>query len=66
MGLFEALLGQNNPLSQWAGRNTNLLGALGAGIAAGPNLSAGIAKGLQYAPEARMLDTQVAEAAEVS
>lgn len=61
MGLFEALLGQNNPLSQWAGKNNNLLGALGAGIAAGPNLSTGIAQGLQYAPKAKMLDMQVAQ-----
>lgn len=63
MGLLEALLGKQNPLAQWAGQNSNFLGALGAGIASGPDLASGIGQGLKMAPQAKMLDMQVAEQA---
>ena len=35
MGLLEALLGQENPAAQWAGKNQNWLGTVGTGIANG-------------------------------
>lgn len=59
--LLNALLGQQNPLAQWASGNNNFLTALGAGIASGPDLASGIGAGLRAAPQAKMLDMQVAE-----
>lgn len=61
MALLELLLGKQNPAAQWAGQNSNFLGALGAGLASGPDLATGIGQGLKMAPQAKMLDMQVAE-----
>lgn len=59
--LLNALLGQQNPLAQWASGNNNFLTALGAGIASGPDLASGIGAGLRAAPQAKMADMEAAQ-----
>lgn len=71
MGLAELLLGKQNPFAQWANQNTGALGALGAGLASGPDIASGLATGLQYMPAAKQNDLlraekQKAEALQVS
>lgn len=58
MGLLEALLGKENPAAVWANDNSNYLGALGAGLASGHDLSSGLSSGLQMVPQAKALDLQ--------
>jgi hypothetical protein len=62
MGLAELFLGAENPVAKWSAGNQNLLGALSAGLAQGPDFGQGVARALTYAPKAKMLDVQAAEA----
>jgi len=57
-GLLDLLLGQDNPLSQFADSRQNTLGAIGAGIASGPTFAQGLANAAQGVPQARQLDQQ--------
>lgn len=61
MGLLDLILGQNNPAAQWVDSNPGFVGALGSGIAAGPNFSQGLANAAQLVPQGRMMDYQAAE-----
>lgn len=58
MSLLEALLGKENPAAQWAARNQNYLGALGAGIGSGQNIQSGLSNGLQMVPQAKQMDVE--------
>jgi hypothetical protein len=57
-GLLDLLLGSQNPVSQFADSRQNVLGAIGAGLAAGPTLSAGLSQAAQNIPQARQRDYQ--------
>ena len=56
MGLASLLFGEDNGIAKWAESNSNYLGALGAGLASGPDFSTGLARGLQLVPGARADD----------
>jgi hypothetical protein len=58
MGILDALLGQTNPLAQFADNNRSALGAIGAGLASGPTFSQGLANAAQLMPQARQADQQ--------
>lgn len=58
-GLLDILLGADNPLAQFADSRQNTLGAIGAGLAAGPTFSQGLANAAQVVPQARQADYQM-------
>lgn len=58
-GLLDLLLGQNNPLSQFADSRQNVMGAIGSGLASGPTFSQGMANAAQNVPQARKADYQM-------
>lgn len=62
MGILDALLGKDNPFSQFADNNSNTLGAIGSGLAAGPTFSQGLSNAAQAIPQAKALDQQAAQA----
>jgi len=61
MGLAELLLGKTNPFAQWANSNQNMLGSIGAGLAAGPDFASGMGKAAQYVPQGRAADAAIYE-----
>lgn len=61
MGIAEALLGKDNPFTQWVGQNQNFLGAIGAGLGQGQNIQSGLGAGLSMLPQAKQLDQAAAE-----
>lgn len=58
-GLLGLLLGNQNPVAQWAGTHSNFLGALGAGIGSGPTIGAGLGAAAQLVPQARQADNGI-------
>jgi len=56
MGITSLLLGPTNPLSQFVGQNKNVLGAWGAGLAAGPTFQQGLSKAVQLGAQAGPAD----------
>lgn len=58
-GLLDMILGQSNPVSQFADSRQNVLGAIGAGLASGPTFSQGMANAAQNVPQARKADYQM-------
>lgn len=61
MGLAEALLGKQNPFTQWVSENQGFLGAVGSGLGQGQNIQSGLSAGLSMMPQAKMMDLQAAE-----
>lgn len=59
MGLLDLILGQGNPISQFADSRQNTLGAIGAGLASGPTFSQGMANAAQNIPQAKSADYQM-------
>lgn len=56
MGILSALLGENNPVAQFAGANHNWLSALGSGLASGPTFQQGLSSAVQMGPQGQRLD----------
>lgn len=50
MGWADALLGPSNPFAQYADSNPILLASIGAGLASGQNISAGLSNAVQAMP----------------
>jgi len=61
MGLLEALLGADNPAAQWANKNTNWLGSIGAGLGAPGSVADKLGAAAQYAPAGRAADASAQE-----
>lgn len=56
MGLLSTILGENNPVAQFAGSNHNWLSALGSGLASGPTFQQGLSNAVQMGPQGQKLD----------
>lgn len=63
MGIASALLGENNPFTQWVDKNQNFIGAIASGLGQGQNIQSGLSAGLSQLPQAKQLDQQAAEKA---
>jgi hypothetical protein len=55
------MLGNQNPLAQFVDNHSNTLGAIGSGIAQGPDFASGLANAAKLAPQARQADQQYAQ-----
>lgn len=60
MGLADLILGKTNPFSQFVDANGNKIAGIGAGLAAGPTFSAGLANAAQNSFAARPADNAYA------
>lgn len=57
-GLLDLLLGNSNPFAQFADSHQNVLGAIGAGLAAGPTFEQGLSNAGVNIPQAKQADYQ--------
>lgn len=59
MGLLDLILGQSNPVSQWADAHPGTLGAIGGGLGSGATFSQGLANAAQMLPQGKASDVQL-------
>lgn len=58
MGILAGLLGNQNPVAQWAAANHGWLSSVGAGLAQGPTLADGLANAARLGPAGQLIDQQ--------